>query len=255
MNLHHLGEQIDIHGGGNDLVFPHHENEIAQTECLTGKPFASYWVHNGMLQLSGEKMSKSTGNLITIEEFLSDHPADVFRLMVLNSYYRGPLTFTPDVIAQAEKGLERLVSALRPASPGSQGAPESSLKAMDETLVSTKEKFITSMDDDFNTSAALGTLFDLVRSINSLRAEGAIDNQLKPAQDLFKELTGVLGLRLETKTASTSAADPFIDLLVELRKDLRAEKLYALTDKIRDRLTALNVVIEDSKDGTNWRWK
>ena len=255
MNLHHLGEQIDIHGGGNDLVFPHHENEIAQTECLTGKPFASYWVHNGMLQLSGEKMSKSTGNLITIEEFLSDHPADVFRLMVLNSYYRGPLTFTPDVIAQAEKGLERLLSALRPASPGSQGAPESSLKAMDETLVSTKEKFITAMDDDFNTSAALGTLFDLVRSINSLRAEGAIDNQLKPAQDLFKELTGVLGLRLETKTASTSAADPFIDLLVELRKDLRAEKLYALTDKIRDRLTALNVVIEDSKDGTNWRWK
>ncbi len=255
MNLHHLGEQIDIHGGGNDLVFPHHENEIAQTECLTGKPFASYWVHNGMLQLSGEKMSKSTGNLVTIEEFLADHSADVFRLMVLNSYYRGPLTFTSEVIAQAEKGLERLLSALRPASPGSQGAPESSLKAMDETLVSTKEKFITAMDDDFNTSAALGTLFDLVRSINSLRAEGAVDNQLKPAQDLFKELTGVLGLRLETTTASTSAADPFIDLLVELRKDLRAEKLYALTDKIRDRLTALNVVIEDSKDGTTWRWK
>ena len=255
MNLHHLGEQIDIHGGGNDLVFPHHENEIAQTECLTGKPFASYWVHNGMLQLSGEKMSKSTGNLVTIEEFLADHSADVFRLMVLNSYYRGPLTFTSEVIAQAEKGLERLLSALRPASPGSQGAPESSLKAMDETLVSTKEKFITAMDDDFNTSAALGTLFDLVRSINSLRAEGAVDNHLKPAQDLFKELTGVLGLRLETKTASTSAADPFIDLLVELRKDLRAEKLYALTDKIRDRLTSLNVIIEDSKDGTTWRWK
>ncbi len=255
MNLHHLGEQIDIHGGGNDLVFPHHENEIAQTESLTGKPFARYWVHNGMLQLSGEKMSKSLGNLITIEEFLVDHQADVFRLMVLNSYYRGPLTFTSDVIAQAEKGLERLLSALRLSSPGSQGASDASLKDMEATLVSTKEKFIAAMDDDFNTSAALSTLFDLVRSINSLRAEGATDGQLKPAQDLFSELTGVLGLRLEATSSSSNAADPFIDLLVELRKDLRTEKLYALTDKIRDRLTALNVIIEDSKDGTTWRWK
>jgi len=255
MNLHHLGEQIDIHGGGNDLVFPHHENEIAQTESLTGKPFARYWVHNGMLQLSGEKMSKSLGNLITIEEFLVDHQADVFRLMVLNSYYRGPLTFTSDVIAQAEKGLERLLSALRLSSPGSQGASDASLKDMEATLVSTKEKFIAAMDDDFNTSAALSTLFDLVRSINSLRAEGATDGQLKPAQDLFSELTGVLGLRLEANSSSSNAADPFIDLLVELRKDLRTEKLYALTDKIRDRLTALNVIIEDSKDGTTWRWK
>jgi len=200
-------------------------------------------------------MSKSLGNLVTIEEFLADHSADVFRLMVLNSYYRGPLTFTPDVIAQAEKGLERLISALRPALPGSQGAPEAALKSMAETQVSTKEKFIAAMDDDFNTSAALGTLFDFVRSINSFRADGAADSQLKPAQDLFKELTGVLGLRLEVVTSSGSAADPFIDLLVELRRDLRAEKLYALTDKIRDRLTALNVVLEDSKEGTTWRWK
>ncbi len=115
MNLTHLGEQIDIHGGGNDLVFPHHENEIAQTESLTGKFFARYWVHNGMLQLSGEKMSKSLGNLVTIRDFLAQHEADVLRLMVLNSSYRNPLAFSDEVISQAERGLERLRSALRPA--------------------------------------------------------------------------------------------------------------------------------------------
>jgi cysteinyl-tRNA synthetase len=124
MNLRHLGEQIDIHGGGNDLIFPHHENEIAQTESFTGKPFARYWVHNGMLQLSGEKMSKSVGNLVTIDEFLEKHDADVFRFVVLNSSYRGPLTYTDDVVEQAERGLERLRSALRPPLPGARGAPE-----------------------------------------------------------------------------------------------------------------------------------
>ncbi|HSM24649.1 MAG TPA: cysteine--tRNA ligase, partial [Anaerolineaceae bacterium] len=117
MNLHHLGEQIDIHGGGNDLVFPHHENEIAQTESLTGKPFARYWVHNGMLQLGGEKMAKSTGNLVTIEEFLSQYSSDTLRFTVLNANYRGPLTFNDEVLAQSEKALERLSSAFRPALP------------------------------------------------------------------------------------------------------------------------------------------
>ena len=122
MNLHHLGEQIDLHGGGNDLIFPHHENEIAQTESYTGLPFARYWVHNGMLQLSGEKMSKSTGNLITIDEFLETYDADALRFLVLNSSYRGPLTFTKEVVAQAENALDRLRSALRPALPGASGA-------------------------------------------------------------------------------------------------------------------------------------
>ena len=121
MNLSHLGEQIDIHGGGNDLIFPHHENEIAQTESFTGKPFARYWVHNGMLQLGGEKMSKSLGNLVTIEDFLAKHDADVLRLMVLNSAYRSPLTYTDEVVEQSERALERLRSALRPALPGAKG--------------------------------------------------------------------------------------------------------------------------------------
>ena len=118
MSMHHLGEQIDIHGGGNDLIFPHHENEIAQTECATGKPFARYWVHNGMMQLAGEKMSKSLGNLVTIEDFLAKHEGDVLRIMVLNSSYHNPLTFGDEIITQAEKALERLRLALRPASNG-----------------------------------------------------------------------------------------------------------------------------------------
>lgn len=121
MNLTHLGEQIDIHGGGNDLIFPHHENEIAQTESLTGKPFARYWVHNGMLNIGGEKMSKSTGNMITIDEFLASHPAEALRYLVLNSGYRNPLMFTDETVENAERGLERLRSALRPALPGAAG--------------------------------------------------------------------------------------------------------------------------------------
>jgi cysteinyl-tRNA synthetase len=122
MNLHHLGEQIDIHGGGNDLIFPHHENEIAQTESLTGKTFARYWVHNGMMQFSGEKMSRSLGNLVTIEDFLANHEADVLRMMVLNSSYRAPLTSNEEVVAQAERALERLRSGLRPAATTGQAA-------------------------------------------------------------------------------------------------------------------------------------
>ena len=130
MSSAHLGEQIDIHGGGNDLIFPHHENEIAQSEAFTGKPFARYWIHNGMLQLSGEKMSKSIGNLVTIEEFLSKHTADALRFMVLNSGYRSPLTFNDEVIGQAERALERLASGLKPAQPDARELPRNSLQVL-----------------------------------------------------------------------------------------------------------------------------
>ncbi len=139
MNLHHLGEQIDIHGGGNDLIFPHHENEIAQTESLTGRPFARFWVHNGMLQFGGEKMSKSLGNLVTIDDFLKEHSADVLRFMVLNSSYRGPLTYTDEVVEQTKRGLERLHSALKPAQPGAKGLPDAARQALDAQRQATKE--------------------------------------------------------------------------------------------------------------------
>jgi cysteinyl-tRNA synthetase len=250
MSLHHLGEQIDIHGGGNDLVFPHHENEIAQTESYTGKPFARYWVHNGMLQLSGEKMSKSLGNLITIEQFLSEHQADVLRMMVLNSSYRSPLTFSNETIDHAESALARLRSALRPAS-GNQHSVTTRLPVQIEV---TQRGFEEAMDDDFNTAGAMGHLFDLVRSINQARDMGLADEELVGAQKMFIELTGVLGLQLE-KQPETGQASPFVDLLIAVRQQLRAQKLWALSDQIRDQLAELGVIIEDKVDGTTWRWK
>ena len=254
MNLHHHGEQIDIHGGGNDLIFPHHENEIAQTESLTGKPFARYWVHNGMLQLGGEKMSKSTGNLVSIEEFLSKYSGDTLRITVLNANYRGPLTFNDEVLLQSEKALERLTSAFRPELPGSKGASKDILETLATQMEETQDSFIKNMDDDFNSAGALGSMFDLVRVINQARAAGATNEQLQPAQNKLRELTNVFGLVLAESNGSTSQADPFINLLIELRSSLRKDKLWSYSDLIRDRLKELGVTLEDSKDGTTWRW-
>ncbi len=255
MNLHHLGEQIDIHGGGNDLIFPHHENEIAQTESLTNKPFARYWVHNGMLQFSGEKMSKSLGNLITIEDFLKAHEGDALRLMVLNSSYRGPLTYSDEVVTQAERNLERLRLALKPAVPAQGAVADEVMQALQKQMEATRQGFIDSMDDDFNTAGALGHLFDLVRAINQARDAGVDGDSLSQAQALLRELAGVFGLRLERSPDQGASAAPFIDLLIQVRGELRAQKLWALSDLVRDRLIDLGVVLEDSKDGTTWRWK
>ncbi len=254
MCLHHLGEQIDIHGGGNDLVFPHHENEIAQTESLTGKPFARYWVHNGMLQLAGEKMSKSLGNLITIDEFLSHHEADALRLLILNSSYRSPLTFSEEAVGHAERALERLRSALRSAYPdASRNQPYDMLVQQMEI---TKENFIKAMDDDFNSAGALGHLFDLVRTINQARDLELTDEGLKPAQSLLIELTQVVGLQIDRQLESAGEeVDPFIELLVDIRNELRNQKQWVLSDQIRERLSELKVVLEDSKSGTTWNWK
>jgi cysteinyl-tRNA synthetase len=255
MNLHHLGERIDIHGGGNDLIFPHHENEIAQTESLTGKPFADYWVHNGMLQLSGEKMSKSLGNLVTIEEFLDEHEPDVLRMMILNSSYRSPLTFNEEVIGQAERALERLRAAMRPAILYEGQSLESSAAELKKQMAAAHTGFLEAMDDDFNTAGALGHIFELVRAINTARDEGLDADRLAEAQDLLRKLTGVLGLRLERTRATGEDIEPFIELLVEVRDELRSQKLWELSDLIRDRLAERDVILEDSKGGTGWHWK
>lgn len=253
MNLAELGEQIDIHGGGNDLIFPHHENEIAQSESYTGKPFARYWVHNGMLQLSGEKMSKSLGNIITIKEFLRQREGDVMRMLVLGSSYRAPLAFNEEVLDAAEKALERLRSGLKPALPGASGLPAEAAQALADQAQATRQAFIEAMDDDFNTPLALAALHELVRAINTARDQGATNEQLAPAQAMLRELTGVLGLRLE-KTGRSQEAAPFIDLLLEVRNELRKQKLWALADLIRDRLKELGVTVEDTRDGSTWHW-
>ena len=252
MNLNELGEQIDIHGGGNDLIFPHHENEIAQSESFTGKPFARYWMHNGMLQLGGEKMSKSLGNIISIKEFLSKRDADVMRMLVLNGSYRAPLIFNDETLDAAEKGLERIKSALRPASAKGAESTAEAAAALPAAIDTVKTAFVNAMDDDFNSAGALGSIFDFVRAVNTARDAGATDAQLKPAQETLRELTGVLGLRLAEKTGSGDA-DRFIDLLLEVRSEVRKQKLWALSDLIRDRLKELGVTVEDSREGSTWR--
>ncbi len=211
MSQSHLGEQIDIHGGGNDLIFPHHENEIAQSEALHGKQFATYWMHNGMMQLSGADMSKSTGNLVTIDSFLEQYEPEVLRMMILTSSYRSPLTFNEDTIEHAEKALKRLRSALRPALPNDSWEKGDIQEKIDQV----KKLFLEAMDDDFNSAGALGHLFDFVKEINLARDEGADSEYLLGAQDVLKELTGVFGLKLELPEAQAGDAGQYIDLLIE----------------------------------------
>ncbi len=253
MNLAELGEQIDIHGGGNDLIFPHHENEIAQSESYTGKPFARYWIHNGMLQLGGEKMSKSLGNIVSIKEFLSKHDADVMRMLVLSGTYRAPLMFNDETIAAAEKSVERVKSGLRPAATSAKGLSADALAAINGAVESAKTTFTEAMDNDFNTAGALAVLFELVKAINTARDNSATDEQLKSAQAMLRELTGVLGLRLQEKQGS-SEDDARVNALIAERNEARKQKQWARSDQIRDQLKEMGVTIEDSKDGTKWRW-
>jgi cysteinyl-tRNA synthetase len=253
MNLAELGEQIDIHGGGNDLIFPHHENEIAQTESYTGKQFARYWIHNGMLQLGGEKMSKSLGNIVNIKDFLKKRDADVMRMLVLMGAYRAPLIFNDETQDAAEKSLERLKAALRPASVSAKGLAPETGSALSFQAEAAKQSFVDAMDDDFNSPLALAALYELVKAINTARDNGATDAQLKPAQSTLRELANVLGLRLQEKTGS-SEQEAQVNALIAERNEARKQKQWARSDQIRDQLKELGVTIEDSKEGTKWRW-
>jgi len=206
-----------------------------------------------MLQLGGEKMSKSLGNIISIKEFLSKHDADVMRMLVLNGAYRAPLIFNDGTLDSAEKGLDRLKSGLRPAAASAKGISAEAASAFIAQAEATRKSFTDAMDDDFNTPLAMAALYELVKAINTARDQGASDEQLKPAQATLRELTGVFGLRLMEKKGSGDA-DKFIELLVEVRSEVRKQKLWQLSDLIRDRLKALGVAIEDGKEGTSWRW-
>jgi len=253
MNLAELGEQIDIHGGGNDLIFPHHENEIAQSESYTGKEFSRYWIHNGMLQLGGEKMSKSLGNIISIKEFLSKRSSDVMRMLVLNGTYRAPLMFNDETLDAAERNVERLKSALKPASPSASGLSSDGVSVLDIARESAQTNFTEAMDNDFNTAGAVASLFELSKSINTARDNGANAEQLAAAQKVFRELAGVLGLTLEDKKGS-SEDEAQVEALIAERTQARKDKNWKRSDEIRDQLKAMGVTIEDSKDGTTWKW-
>ena len=243
MAVRYLGGVLDIHGGGNDLIFPHHENEIAQSEAFTGEqPFARFWVHNGELRVNGEKMSKSLGNFLTIRDAVAKYGADALRLFVLSGSYSKPLNFTEDGLSGNRSGADRLRTAARRPGPGGSGAP------VDATAA--RQSFVAAMEADLNTSGAIAALFDLATAINRGRDAG---QPIEDAQATLLELAGILGLRLEEAEQEALAAKPFIDLLVDLRRELRAAKQYQLADSVRARLTELGVTLEDSAAGTSWR--
>jgi cysteinyl-tRNA synthetase len=250
MALNSLGEQIDIHGGGADLIFPHHTNEIAQTEAYTGKPpFAAIWVHNALLQLGEEKMSKSLGNLVTIGEALERYGPDALRLFVITSHYRSPVTYADEALDAARAGAERLRNAaFREATGHETGA----MNEEAAELNAYRERFIEAMEDDLNTPQALAAVFDLAREINRECDRGAA---IAGGQALLRELAGVLGLTLASPAGESQEAAPFIDLLVALRTELRAAKQWALADRVRDGLAELGIEVKDGPEGTKWQPK
>jgi cysteinyl-tRNA synthetase len=281
MSLKYLGETIDIHGGGQDLVFPHHENEITQSESFTGKkPFVKYWMHNGSLQLGAEKMSKSLGNLITIRDALKKYSADAIRIFILSSYYRSPLTYTEEALEAAQSGAERLLRvASKDDATGGKG------KTLDAKPY--YDRFIEAMDDDFNTSQAIATLFDLARDINRVEEEGLNAGE---ARETLRELGGIMGLTFKepeeppldaepfaemsksiiaklrrekldyiiekvTANPNEESVDGYLNLLRELRDSLRKDKKFQLADEIRNRLNELGITLEDTAAGTGWKRK
>ena len=241
MSLSYLGDTLDIHGGGQDLVFPHHENETAQSEAYTGKgPFARYWVHNGLLHMGHDKMSKSLGNLVSLQEGLKRYSADTLRIFFLSSHYRSPLTYNDTGLPSTD----RLRNALR------QGTDEAG-ESLDADPF--KTRFLDAMDADLNTPQALAALFDLARAINRGMESGT---DVGRAQDTLRSLGGILGLTFQ-QPSDTRREDgsPFVDLLVEVRTRLRAAKQYELADEIRSRLTELGVVLEDTPGGSGWTYQ
>ncbi len=279
MSLKYLGTTIDIHGGGQDLIFPHHENEITQSESFTGDvPFARYWLHNGLLQFSGDKMSKSLGNLVTVKEALKRFSADAIRLFILSSHYRSPLTYSEENIIAAETGIQRL----RQAVSKKNNAEKLNKPALDSEPF--RKSFIERMDDDFNTAQAIGVVFDLVREINRGHKE---EIDVTKAQQALVELATTLGFTLKEPTRAPLEADPLdalvrqakqwqekfaisvtpaleikietppkaeslVNQLIAIRNGLRVAKQWQLADTIRNGLGDLGIVLEDTPKGTVW---
>jgi cysteinyl-tRNA synthetase len=254
MCSHHLDGQVDIHGGGTDLIFPHHENEIAQSESYLGvEPFARYWIHNGMLQLGGDKMSKSIGNIIPIRELIGSGRAQPFRLMVLQSHYRSPLTFTPESLDAAAKGLERLVIAAGKRAGPSVSDGAGVCEGLADAGSRAEAAFISAMDDDFDSPKAISILFDLARSINRAVDAGCNPELVTGAQSALIRLGAVFGLNLKPEDDAVGNAGEFIDLLVTVRDRLRASKHWDLSDLIRDELATKGILIEDGPAKSTWR--
>jgi len=278
MSMNLLGDTFDIHGGGKDLVFPHHENEIAQSEAASGKPFVRYWMHNGFVNINSEKMSKSLGNFFTIREILDSYDSEVLRFFLLSAHYRSPIDFSDQNLADAEAGLERIYSALagmeeflaKPAGSAAPSSHDSSAELADK-LASLHERFCEAMDDDFNTALAIANIFDLVRVLNRTLAEKTAPDgellkllcQVKTEISRIAEVLGVLDsspadflARIKSrKSSELTIAVEEIEGLVAERAAARKAKDFKRSDEIRDQLLAAGIELLDSAAGTEWRVK
>ena len=270
MSMKHLGETFDIHGGGKDLVFPHHENEIAQSEAATGKPFARYWLHNGFVNINNEKMSKSLGNFFTLRDVLARVRPEALRFFLASSHYRSPIDYSDQSLTDAKAGLDRLYRVKEKAeSCRAAGAAPSSVPEGEEfdPLRNAPARFAESMDDDFNTAAALGRLFDAVRALNRLTpaepsAERERAGMFLAGYGLLDPLFAVLGLlrtpsadHFQGAGADGKMAEGEILARIEARRSARAAKQYGEADRIRKELEAAGVLLEDGKAGTTWKYK
>ena len=269
MSMKYLGETLDIHAGGEDLIFPHHENEIAQSEAATGKPFSRYWLHIGFLQIRGEKMSKSLGNFLTAREVVKRHKPEAVRLFFLQKHYRSPINYTEDILSETESALNRLLNMLEKIESAvgntkftgidSELLTESE-KNVWEAVQANKNRFLEEMDDDFNTAGAIGQLFEMSKQANKILEKESLSESEKEilvfVRRTFEEFDAFLGLFEPGEEASGVEEETFnqmVELLLNVRTTLRTKKEWTLADDIRNGLAKLGVQIEDHKDGTTWK--
>jgi cysteinyl-tRNA synthetase len=252
MVMKHLGETIDIHSGGLDLIFPHHENEIAQSEAATGKQFARYWLHNGFINVNNEKMSKSKGNFFTVRDIVKEFDYEVIRFFMLSAHYRGPINFSDDLLMAAKNGLDRIYNCIENLkyleNETNTDSGSTSDTAFKNRVLEFKDKFIEAMDDDLNTADAIAAIFEMVKEINtSVTAPNKIaKSDLAFARELLKELGSVLGVLQKDENQSL---DKEIEVLVEQRQQARKEKNWKLADEIRDKLKEKGYTLEDTPKG------
>lgn len=254
----HMGDRIDIHGGGNDLIFPHHEDEILQTEAVTHAPLANYWMHNGMLQVKGhgmskeEKMSKSLGNFFTVRDVLKKFDGHTIRFYYLNTHYMSPLVYGEDMLAEADAARARLVNNYRELESYAKTA-EPTGEDPSQLIDSYRRRFCDAMDEDFNTREAIAVLFEMAKASNRAMADGTMSKESAMAHiDLLRELDDVLGI-LPDESPADDSMDDVMSILIDLRKELRSRKMYDLSDMIRDRLKDAGIALEDTAEGAKWK--
>ncbi len=246
----YLGTTIDIHCGGQDLIFPHHENEIAQSECCNGAPFANYWMHNGYINVDNVKMSKSLGNFFTVRDVAEKYGYEAIRYLMISSHYRSPINYSVDIIEQCKASLERLYTCRNNLDFALENAVDGELDGnFTETVAGRTQQFIKAMDDDMNTADALAAVYELVRDINTAIAAGANKATLELASKAFDELTDVLGL---VYNRQKSSLDEEVEELIAQRAAARKEKNWAKADEIRDKIKAMGIVLEDTSQGVKW---